>query len=218
MSERSSGLCYTFTVVTYAVFWMIEMRVMSMRQVGNRRWLLLVGLVASWASGFVVADGRPIEAFYGQYIGHASSNISRQSNNNVMIKRDLSVTIGPTAKKGFFIGWTTVSHKSSGINRKDYQINFRSSDRDNIYASAMKTNVFGGQVSLDPMQGDPFVWARIKGDTLTVHMLLITEDGGYEMQIYNRTLNAQGLLLEYRLLRTGEQLRQIRTQLVRVAG
>ncbi len=168
-------------------------------------WLAMAGL----STVSLAADFRPVEDFYGQYIGHATSDAA--------VERDLSVTIGPTAKPGFFVNWTTVSHKKKGIKRKVYQIKFRTSEREGIYSSAMRTNVFGGEVSLDPLNGDPFVWARIKGDTLTVHTLMIMEDGGYEMQIYNRSLNAQGLLLEYSRMRTGERMRQVTTQLVRVA-
>ncbi len=178
----------------------------------KRRVILIGGLIVLsvvYSSQIMAAENRPIEQFYGQYIGHSSSDSAGE--------RDLSVTIGPTSGNGFFVSWTTVSHKKKGIKRSVYQIKFKSSEREGIYSSAMKTNVFGGQVSLDPLGGDPFVWARIKGDTLTVHTLVITADGGYEMQIYDRTLNAQGLLLDYRLLRTDEQLRQVNSQLVRVA-
>ena len=171
--------------------------------------LLLLAARAPAASLSDEAKARPIGEFYGQYIGHAVSD--------AQIVRDLSVTIGPSASRGFFISWTTVSHHQSGNKRKMYQVKFRPSKRTGIYRSAMKTNVFGGQVSLDPLAGEPFVWARVKGDTLTVHTMVITEDGGYEMQIYDRTLNKQGLLLEYSRLRSDEELRHVKTQLIRVA-
>lgn len=157
----------------------------------------------------LAAASQPIEAFYGQYVGRGTSDAE--------IKRDLSVTIGPTASGGFFVDWATVSHKPKGLSRKDYQIKFLPSRRKNIYSSAMQTNVFGGQISLDPLKGDPYVWARIKDATLTVHSMTITADGGYEVQIYNRTLNDQGLWLEYQRLSSGEPLRQISTQLIKVA-
>ncbi|MEH6823001.1 MAG: hypothetical protein V7629_03715 [Motiliproteus sp.] len=169
-----------------------------------------IALLWCWGCTTVAAEAQPIGAFYGQYIGHATSDAE--------IERDLSVTIGPSASGGFFIAWTTVSHKPKGMTRKEYQIKFLPSARPNIYASAMQTNVFGGQISLDPLKGDPYVWARIKDKTLTVHSLTITTEGGYQMQIYNRTLNDQGLLLEYRRLQSGEPLRQITAQLVRVAN
>ena len=58
-------------------------------------------------------------------------------------------------------------------------------------------------------EGDPFVWATIKGDTLTVYALLITEAGGYELQTYARTLTADGMRLSFTRLRDGQQLKAI---------
>ncbi|WP_421870107.1 hypothetical protein [Motiliproteus sp.] len=175
-----------------------------------RAWLL--AMVLSLVCGSAMAN-QPLEAFFGQYIGQTSETEDGES-----IRRDLSVTIGPTAKQGFFVKWTTVVEKANKkLKRKAYEIKFRRSRREGIYSSAMKTNVFGGQIALDPLKGDPFVWARIKGDTLTVHTLVITEDGGYEMQVYDRTLNEKGMLLEFHRYRSGDELRQVTAQLVRVA-
>jgi hypothetical protein len=118
----------------------------------------------------------------------------------------------------FSIKWTTVTHKPNGkMKRKVYNIKFSPTERANIYSSAMKTNVFGGQVALDPLKGDPFVWARLMGNTLSMHVMMITDDGGYEMQVYHRTLNEQGLYLNFSRTRDGEPMKQVETQLIRVA-
>ena len=47
--------------------------------------------------------------------------------------------------------------------------------------------MFDHAVPLDPMQGDPCVWARTSGCTLMVFALHVHEDGGYEMQSCART-------------------------------
>ena len=70
-------------------------------------------------------------------------------------------------------------------------------------------------IGQDPMKGDPYVWSRVVGDTLTVYALLIDEDGGYEMQEYNRTLTEKGLHLEYERVRNGEKLKTITADLIR---
>ena len=80
----------------------------------------------------------------------------------------------------------------------------------------MKTNVFGGRVALDPLKGDPYVWARITGDTLTVFALLITEDGDYEMQVYDRTLTPKGLDLVFLRTRHGKEPALIKAILTRI--
>ena len=79
----------------------------------------------------------------------------------------------------------------------------------------MGVNLFGNPTPLDPMKGDPYVWSRITGDTLTVFSLLIDKNGGYEMQEYNRTLADGGLDLEYQRIRNGEKLKSIEVFLSR---
>ncbi len=160
------------------------------------------------------AQSRSIEDFYGDFVGHVVTDEYGSAED-----RDLSVSIRPARKDdNFQIKWTTVIHKASGkLKRKIYNIKFRPTHRPNVFSSAMKINVFGGSVPLDPLKGDPFVWARIKGDTLTVHALIISDDGSYEMQIYDRTLNKSGLWLDYTRIDRGQHVKKIETQLVRVA-
>lgn len=73
----------------------------------------------------------------------------------------------------------------------------------------MKANVFGKAVPLDPLKGDPYVWAHLNGGTLSLFSLLIDEDGNYMVQEYHRTLAKGGLNLEYKRLRDGVALKTI---------
>jgi hypothetical protein len=115
-----------------------------------------------------------------------------------------------TTDKGFEVNWKTIRHKSDGrIKESEYTIGFVPTQRDGIYSSTMRVNVFGNPVPLDPMKGDPYVWGRISGDTLTVFSLLIDKEGGYEMQQYNRTLTEGGLILKYLRIRNGDKLKII---------
>ena len=57
-----------------------------------------------------------------------------------------------------------------------------------------------------------------KGQTLTVHTLAIGTEGGYEMQIYNRTLSTFGMDLEFVAFRDGEERRTAKGRLVKVAN
>jgi hypothetical protein len=151
------------------------------------------------------------DKFMGEYVGEGIS----ESKSSVR-KRDLKVTISPT-EDGFNVAWVSVIRKASGkIKRNAYAINFKPSRRGGIYSAAMRTDLFGNQVPLDPMRGDPYVWARIDGDALFVYQMLINEKGGYEMQVYNRALTATGLDLTYSRVRDGEVLRTITGKLKRV--
>lgn len=157
------------------------------------------------------AGAADIDPFVGEYTGSAEVD-----KNGAKEKRDMSVQISKD-KEGFTVIWESTVHKPNGRTKtKSYSIDFVATDRDNIFSSAMKTNVFGHAVPLDPMMGDPYVWARITGDILTVFSLHVDEEGGYEMQQYNRTLTEGGLNLDYQSVRNGEILKTISTLLRRI--
>ena len=160
------------------------------------------GVVLLWfATATSAAD---FERFIGRYSGSAQIESEDQTS-----RRDMSVTI-EAAGGGFRVNWKSISRKPDGrIKEKEYSIGFLPTRRDGIYSSTMGVNLFGNPVPLDPMKGDPYVWSRISGDTLTVFSLLIDESGGYEMQEYNRTLATGGLNLEYERIRNGEKLKSI---------
>ncbi len=166
-----------------------------------RLWLWFVPLAVA---GVATAEAADFNRFVGDYAGSA-----QVENHGGTSQRDMSVAIRAT-KAGFEVNWKSISHKPDGrLKEKEYTIGFLPTRRDGIYSSAMGVNVFGNPVPLDPMKGDPYVWGRISGDTLTVFSLLIDRDGGYEMQEYNRTLAAGGLNLEYLRIRNGKKLKSI---------
>ena len=80
----------------------------------------------------------------------------------------------------------------------------------------MRKNVFSQTVPLDPLKRDLYVWARIVGDELRDHALLIRADGGYELQSYDRMLTEAGLDLNYSRIRDGELLRVVTGTLKRL--
>ncbi len=177
--------------------------------------LFVIAAIATIAAfaGPAPAAERSVKDFFGAYVGRSISNIGEG-----LSQRDLNVVI-KKHKKGFTLDWTTVTRKADGaVKSKSYSINFRATQRRGIFASAMRNNVFGGAEPLDPLKGDPYVWAGIKGDTLTVHALLITDDGGYEMQVYERTLTKDGLLLNFSRIRDGTPLRHITGTLKKTGG
>lgn len=151
-----------------------------------------------------------IEPFLGDYFGEVTFE-----EEGVEHRRDLSVSIKRT-KEGFNITWKTTQYKPSGkVKTNTHDIDFVPTKRENVFSSAMRTNVFGGRSALDPMKGDPYVWSRITGDTLTVYALWVIDDGGYEMQVYDRTLAPEGLDLRFSRNRNGKNLRLIETLLRR---
>lgn len=159
----------------------------------------------------VAAVAASIEEFEGTYEGEAQFVFEGETQ-----QRDMSTTIEAT-KNGFVLSWTSVTYKSDGRTKaKTYTIEFIPSNRDNIYKSAMKKNVFGKATPLDPLQGEPFVWARLEGDTLSLFSLFINTRGEYEMQEFHRTLVDGGLDLVFRLVHNGTSEKEIKTKLKRV--
>jgi len=157
------------------------------------------------------ADNVAIESFYGRFEGQAISETQGE-----ISERDISVEITPE-KKGFKLKWVTVTKRSDGrVKRKSYEVDFGPSSSANVYASAMRRNLFGKAVPMDPLKGDPYVWAILSGATLVVYALVITDDHGYEMQTYRRTRTADGMRLLFHRVRDGERLRDVTGTLVKI--
>ena len=93
--------------------------------------------------------------------------------------------------------------------QKSYSVKFQPTGRDGVFGAAMRKNVFGKEVPLDPMKGEPYVWSRIVGDTLTVFSIYVYDDGSYEIQQFDRTLVDGGLELEFSTAKNGEVHRRI---------
>ncbi|MBW4708152.1 hypothetical protein KX928_10175 [Roseobacter sp. YSTF-M11] len=170
------------------------------------RGVLIAALMLSAAAA--QAD---ISRFVGTYYGSADVT----SADGTKQPRDMDVEISET-KEGFRVSWTSTTYRPDGTAKeKSYSIEFVPSDRGEVYASAMKRNVFGHDVQLDPMKGEPYVWSRINGDTLSVYSLFVAEDGGYEIQQFNRTLAEGGLKLDYQSVRNGVIQRTVSTFLTK---
>ena len=152
-----------------------------------------------------------VEAFFGEYVGETVTDYDGE-----LRKRDLRVKISPF-ENGFTVNWISVTRKANGkLKRKEYSIDFHPTRRDNIYRSGERKDYFGHAGPLDPMKGDPYVWARVNEDTLTVFALHVLEDGGYEMQTYERRRISDGLDLKYSRVRDGKILRTVNATLVEV--
>jgi hypothetical protein len=178
------------------------------------RALLLATLLAV-APAAHAAD-HPIEHFFGRFIGKTTAAVDGESS-----PRDIGVEIRPVQDddQAFTIQWDTVITPTDGSTKANsVNILFQHTKRDAIYSSAMRVNVFGKRTPLDPLSGDPFVWARLIGDTLTVFALLITDAGSYEMQVYDLTLDGDVMSLSFSRVRDGEKLKEITGTLTRVAN
>jgi hypothetical protein len=175
-------------------------------------WMRALALCAAMAIA-TAAEAAPAEIalFFGEFEGQAVSE-----NAGEIRKRDLRVKISPF-ESGFTVNWVSVTKRSNGkLKRKEYSIDFLPTRRHNIFRSGERKDMFGNAVPLDPLKGEPYVWARIHDDTLAVYALHVLEDGGYEMQTYARTRIPEGLSLQYSRVRDGEILRTVHGTLMEV--
>ncbi len=172
--------------------------------------LAWIGLLVAAPSPLSAADAA-LSQFFGEYVGHAT-----QAPNEPLAPRDLSIKIRPHGSDSFTLEWTTVILRADGPKRQSYSVVFSPSERSKIYSSAMRRDLFGQSEPLDPLKGDPYLWARINDRTLTVYAMLIADDGGYEMQIYERTLTEGGMVLKFSRNRNGRELKAITGLLKRV--
>lgn len=147
-----------------------------------------------------------LEPFYGTFKGSGN-----KVGKGEISERDLTVTIKPWEGKGFTVDWSTVIYRDGREKKTNMSINFYQSPRPNIFASAMRTDVFGNTVPFNPVAEDkhPYVWAGLDGDTLMVTALYVTAGGGHELQIYKRSLHEKGLSLEFERMKDGRVATEI---------
>ena len=142
-------------------------------------------------------DATGPEAFYGRYQG---TGVTQDPNATFygFESRDLDVEIG-AEEGGFFVAWTTVIRPltSKDIERKSTRVSFEPSGRPGIYIER----------SAAAHREDGLSWASISGKTLSVRLLTILDDGSYEVQSYERSMNKDGLFLFFRSDRDGAVIR-----------
>ena len=124
--------------------------------------------------------------------------------------RDLDVIIAPSGG-GFNVTWTTIIRGGGDPARP----NVRRKTQTASFSQTNQVNVFRGAPSGDPLAGNPYVWAKIEGNTMTVYILNIDKSGAYSMQSYARTLSGYGMDLVFSRIRDGEPVRTARAKLTK---
>lgn len=161
-----------------------------------------------------LAGGAAFEQFFGSYEGTSDTIPDGEKQ-----PRKLSVTIEPYNKNGFSIDWKTTQYKASGrVKKSGLSVNFIPTQRPNIFASAMRTDLFGHQVPMDPMKGDPFVWITIKGETLTLYVVRIADSGEQDLQIDKLTRTPEGLRDEFISFYGSQSVRRLTATLKKKRG
>ncbi|MHA1566739.1 MAG: hypothetical protein ACTSX7_15620 [Alphaproteobacteria bacterium] len=171
---------------------------------------LLPALMLMWPM-LATAQDMPIDAFYGQFQGSGIAQNEDSLYFGVTV-RDVDVKIG-ALDQGFYVEWTSVIRSGGDPNNPD--IRRRTARVD--FAPGDRPGVFPAQNSGNLLAGEPVIWARLADQTLTIHVIAMAEDGGYQVQTYDRTLTGNGMELKFISIRDGEAVRQVTARLVKVA-
>ncbi len=177
------------------------------------RYIVVVGLLG-WLnpiSAALAADNLSINAFFGTWKGSGESHTP--DNYFGMNARDLDVTIKPSGV-GFNVTWTTITYPGgeeslAKVKKKTASIDFMPSGKPGLFKAAPNG---------DPLAGEAYTWARIKGQTLTVYQLTVDNNGAYVIQSYDRTLTGFAMELTFARIRDDEPERTARGKLVKTAN
>lgn len=163
----------------------------------------------------VTAEARSagrIDAFIGHWQGLGITQDQGKAKFSGLINRDLDVRIEREGN-GFKVNWTTVHVKQAMsdqhyVSRKSAWISFVPTERD---------TVFQMKAAADPIDGQPYSWARFSGKSLLLYWMVIADDGSYELQSYERTLLGDGeMVLKFLRVRDGKRVRTVIGRLGRV--
>lgn len=151
----------------------------------------------------------PIAAFFGRFSGSGLA-AGEDADYLGVTQRDIDVEIAASGN-GFRASWTTVLRQGGApgnpnIRRRATALNFVPMDRPGQYRAVESGSLLSGQ---------PVSWARIRGQTLYIYELNLTEDGRWDVQTYARTLSGAGMQLQYTRLVDGERMRIVRGRLVK---
>ncbi|MCB1745296.1 MAG: hypothetical protein KDK91_33315 [Gammaproteobacteria bacterium] len=176
-------------------------------------WLLLAVLACTCGS----ASAASIDAFYGIFEGETIiDELDEGDQHEGTELRDLRVEIRPV-KAGFEVIWQSLSRWESGrVKRRSFQIEFARHTSPGLYVAQMKKDLFGNLRPADPIGEQPYVWAYLHGDVLSVSAFRVLDTGGYEVSIYDRQLVPGGLRLAYRRFEGPRLVKSLNAMLTRV--
>lgn len=173
--------------------------------------LAVIGVLAVFTAGGAQAADLSIKAFFGKFQGGGVAE-NDDSLYFGVTARDFDVAIQP-ADTGFSVTWTSVIRGGGTpgkpeTRRKTSVRTFKPSGRPGIWEAVD---------SKDPLDGGELSWARIKDNTLTVYLMVIRDDGAYELQQYARTILPSGMEMVFTRQRDGDKVRSVKGRLVKIA-
>ena len=152
-----------------------------------------------------------LETFFGVWTGSGLSENAISSEFKLTV-RDVDVVIQAVDGGGFTVKWSTVQRKKGNPDNPTEILK----ETSRTFLPTEKPGVWRGRENGDPLKGELYLWARLDGDTLVVNSLGIHEDGSYEVQTYQRTIDEMGMKLRFIRILDGYPVRSARGRLIKV--
>ena len=172
----------------------------------------LAAVLLMFGAPMARAADLPVSAFYGTWQGSGVAE-NADSLYFAMTTRDFDVVI-EEASDGFTVTWMTIIRSGGDPNNPD----IRRREASLTFEPAARPGVFESTASGDPLEGGTLSWARINGNTLSIHQMTLNDNGGFELTTYDRTITDVGMELSFRRLRDGEQVRTVTGRLIKISG
>ena len=174
--------------------------------------LAVAGVLTLLISGSAAAADLNIKAFFGKFQGGGVAE-NEDSLYFGVTARDFDVTVAPNGD-GFSVSWTSVIRGGGDPNKP----NVRRKTTKRTFAATNRPGIWKAVESKDPVSDGELCWARISGTTLSVYLMVVRDDGRYELQQYDRKLTANGMEMQFTRLRDGDKVRRVSGRLVKVAN
>lgn len=166
--------------------------------------------LGAMATGAAARD-LPISAFVGTFVGGGVAE-NEDSIYFAVTARDFDVKIRALGE-GFAITWTSVIRRGGDPDRP----RIRRKSTSMVFVPSGRAGLYRATASGDPLAGGEMSWARIRGNTLTVYLMIVEADGSYQIQRYDRTLSPEGMQLVFTRIKDGERVRTVKGRLVKTA-
>lgn len=165
-------------------------------------------LVAIMAIGSANAD-MPTK-FFGKFAGEAKTTFDAK-NKGVGKERKVAVDIKATQGGRFQVSWTTNVPGNKEIDKRLRTTTFEFTPTGNpAIWRALKTG--------NPLFGQALIWARLSGQTMTIYIVGMINDGVMVTAMYRRVVKGDTMTLEFERTEDGKRRRAVAGTLKRVKG
>ncbi len=184
------------------------------RRRGPQRYAAAAVLTLLWltTSSAVHSERDALFGFAGGYIG---VRVVEATVRPTLTPADIHLDVR-ARDEGFVLRWQSLT-ESADI-KHHYEVVFDKTTLPGIFLAGMRCNVFGHSIPLDPARGEPYVWAHLAEDRLTLYAMSIANDGSHDLSRYRYRRDGNGLTLEFRRMKDDQPLESARAVLRRIAA